>query len=215
MMYSSTGHIGVMIPQKTLKAVLASDDDENTVDRFIDLQRCMEGYFKRVLLIALRLQGAQYKASKKIAENNGLHLENLIDKALYLLHEPAVNNQVKVIRELEEKYSDFKILKDLFLKFTAVARNKYSHGAFAGFSNEQLFLLCHVNRSFFKEFENVLSTEFGNSVFNEPKDWGAKKGAYKEIEEVRDELNVGINPKTLLDESEVKEKLEDTPYAIP
>lgn len=75
--------------------------------------------------------------------------------------------------------------------------------------------MCHVNKSFFREFENLLMNEYGHSAFDKPGDWGAKRGVNETIEKSAKRLGLGKILDQPLSLQVVKNKLFSTNYAKP
>ncbi|WP_291319354.1 hypothetical protein [Desulfonatronospira sp.] len=75
--------------------------------------------------------------------------------------------------------------------------------------------LCHVNKSFFREFEILLKKEYGYSAFDKPGKWGAKRGLNEEIEKSANRLGLGKILEKPLGLQAVKNRLAGTSYAKP
>ena len=105
-------------------------------------------------------------------------------------------------------------MKGLFSDFSSHFRNRFAHGAVGDFSNQDLIqCLCHVDRSFYRAFEELLRGEYGKSAFDKPGEWGAKKGADEDIDNSIERLglNTRIRSKPMKVE-DVERKLADTNY---
>lgn len=177
-----------MISVKKLQTALST---KSTSEDFFKTHRYLEGYIKRVFLIGLRLQGVQYDNSVKIVDGTYLHTGALIEKVLHVLSCNA-GTQRDTILKLNAAHADFFKLKELFLKFTAPYRNRLAHGTIEELKDQELVdWLCHINRAFFKEFEKMLQSEFGQSAFDEPGAWGAKRGIAEAIEVTVKKLDLG------------------------
>jgi len=106
-------------------------------------------------------------------------------------------------------------LKELFLKFTVPYRNRLAHGTIEELTDQELVeWLCHINRSFFEEFEKMLKSEFGQSAFYEPGAWGAKRGISEEIEGTVKKLRLGSIVPVPMQLSAVKKAVAGTSYAF-
>jgi hypothetical protein len=204
-----------MISLTQLKIGLTSRKVRYVSSEFFDIHRYTEAYIKRILFISLRLNEVKYEESRKIIESTYLNTANLIEKVLFLIDQSG-NKQQKVVNELKERYKDFFTLKELLLKFSSKYRNWLAHGTIDELKNPELInYLCHVNKSFFNEFEILLKHEYGHSAFDMPRDWGAKRGKDEDIEESAKRIGLG----RILDQpmalKVVKNRLMSTNYAKP
>ena len=204
-----------MISLSQLKTVLDANPKPSGSEDFLRLHRYLEGYIKRVMLIGLRLNRVQYENSRKIVESTYINTANLIDKVLVLLDQSGRKHK-KVITGLKKTYGGFFELKDLLLKFTFVYRNRLAHGTIGELKDQNLLdYLYHVNRSFYKEFEQLLKKEYRHSAFERPRDWGAKNGIQEKIENTVKRLRLGSLVKDPMPLSQVIVKLGKTAYAKP
>ncbi len=181
-----------MISLKKLKEkLLSNQSSEFKPSEFLLLHRYSEAYLKRVLLIGLRLRGAQYESSKKIVENTYLTTKALIPKCMVLLMRDGTK-QKDVEKMLLSKYPDFIDLQNLFLEFTSKYRNILAHGLIDEIKDAELLdTLCLTNKRFIQCFERVLQSEFGHSAFDTPKCWGAIRGLAEDIEKTVSRLRLG------------------------
>jgi len=175
----------------------------------------MEGYIKRVFLIGLRLNGVQYNNSVKIVEGTYINTRVLIEKVLFLLN-GADGKQKQLISKLKIAHPEYFKLNELFLKFAAPYRNRLAHGTIEELKDQELVKwLCHINRSFFKEFEALLQKEFGHSAFDVPGQWGAKRGASEKIEDTVKKLKLGSLVSDPMHLTAVQRSLVGTIYEAP
>jgi hypothetical protein len=204
-----------MISLTQLKSGLSSQRVSYDSSEFFDIHRNIEAYIKRILLIGLRLNGIKYKEATTIVESTYINTAKLIEKVLFLLDQ-SKSNQQQVIIELKIKHKEFFVLKELLLKFSSKYRNWLAHGTISELKHPELIrYLCHINKSFFKEFESLLKIEHGNSAFDKPRDWGAKRGVDEEIGTSAKRLGLGKildQPMTL---QAVKKLLTGINYAKP
>lgn len=204
-----------MISLKQIKSDLSSRKVNCSSAEFFNIHRNIEAYIKRILLISLRINGVKYKDATTIVESTYINTANLIEKVLFLLDQSQLKQQ-QVISEMKKKYKDFFVLKELLLKFSSKYRNWLAHGTIGELKDPELIrYLCHVNKSFFREFENLLQREYGNSAFDKPGDWGAKRGKDEEIEKSAKRLGLGKILEQPLSLKVVKNKLENTSYEGP
>jgi len=202
-----------MISLSQLKTVLEGNPEPPGSERFLRLHRYLEGYIKRVMLIGLRLKGVQYENSRKILEITYINTANLIDKVLVLLDQSDSKHNA-VIKNLRKTHWAFFELKDLVLKFTSVYRNRLVHGTIGELKDQGLIdYLYHVDRSFYREFEQLLKSEYGHSAFERPGDWGAKNGIQEKIENTVKRLALGSLVKEPMSLRQVIVKLDKTAYA--
>jgi hypothetical protein len=204
-----------MISLKKIKSDLSSRKVNYDSPEFFDIHRSIEAYIKRILLISLRIKGIKYKESTVIVERTYISTADLIEKVLFLLDQSS-SKQAEVVGELKKRYKDFFVLKELLLKFSSKFRNLLAHGTIGELKDPELIrYLCHVNKSFYQEFENLLKKEYGHSAFDKPGDWGAKRGVDEEIEKSAKRLRLGKILNQPLSLETVKNKLADTKYAKP
>lgn len=197
-----------------LKTGLTSNKTDYDSTDFFNLHRYLEAYLKRILLIALRINKVKYKESQKIVESTYLNTASLIEKVLFLL-DPSENKQNVVIHNLQSRHKSFFILYELLIKFSSKYRNRLAHGTIEELKDKELInLLCHVNKSFFEEFENILQIEHGHSAFEQPKEWGAVRGADENISDTAKRLNLGKILVQPLSIATVKNKLSNTKYSV-
>lgn len=204
-----------MISLKQLQSGLSSRKVNYNSSEFFDVHRYIEAYVKRVLLISLRLNDIKYKEATTIVESTYLNTAKLIEQVLFLLDRSSTK-QIQVIANLKKKYKDFFELKELVLKFSSKYRNWLAHGTIDELKDPELVrYLCHVNKSFFKEFENLLKNEYGHSAFDKPGDWGAKRGLTETIEKSANRVGLGKILDQPLSLQVVKNRLSGTNYAKP
>jgi len=202
-----------MILIKKLRLNLNSEKDLYTSIDFFNLHRYLEAYIKRVFLISLRLQGVRYDTSRKIVDHGFIPIGQMLAKSIIMLDRTERSAQT-VMRALKQQHADFFVLKGLFSEFSSHFRNRFAHGAVGDFSNQELIqCLCHVDRSFYQEFEKLLGAEYGKSAFEKPGEWGAKNGADEDVAYSLERLglNTRIRSKPMKVE-DVERKLADTNY---
>jgi len=199
---------------KRLKSGLSPSKTTYDSSDFFNLHRYIEAYLKRVLLIGLRLNKVKYEESRKIVGSTYLNTAALIEKALFLL-DSSKEKQSIVLRHLKSNHEDFFIISDILIKFSSKYRNRLAHGTIEELKNQELIkLLCHVNESFFKEFESLLEFEYGHSAFDQPRDWGATRGTDENITASASRLKLGKILPEPLSMVTVKNKLNNTAYKV-
>lgn len=204
-----------MISPTVLKSKLDSQNVSYVSSDFLSYHKHLEAYLKRVLLIGLRLNGLKYDDSETVIERTFVRAPNLIDKVLFLVDQSNFGQQ-KVISRLSKKFVDFFVLKELFLEFTSTYRNLLSHGTISDLTDPELIkLLCHVDKSFYLAFEDLLRIKHGHSAFEKPGDWGAERGTDKIIETFAESLGLGkfLDPPLTL--TVVERKLANTKFPTP
>ena len=171
-----------MMPIKKLQSGLSPEKDLYTSDDFFHLHRHVEAYIKRVFLIGLRLNSIRYEPSRQIVDHGFIPIREMLAKSVVML-DPARRSARTVTRDLKLRHADFFVLKGLFLDFSSHFRNRFAHGTVGEFRSHDLVrCLCHVDRSFYEAFEQLLGVEYGRSAFDKPGEWGAKKGLAEDIE---------------------------------
>lgn len=204
-----------MISTKQLKTILEASPQTLSSDDFFRLHRYLEGYVRRVMLIGLRLNGVQYDNSRKVVESTYINTANLIEKVLVLLDQSGKKHKA-VIAKLKKEHTGFFELKELVIKFSSVYRNRLAHGTIGELKDqEKIDYLYYVDRSFYKAFEQLLNQEYGHSAFEQPGDWGAKRGTQEQIEKTIKKLNLGKLVKEPMSLNQVKSKLNSAGYAKP
>jgi len=204
-----------MISLKQLQQAMAPQKAQCNSHDFLNLHRYTEAYVKRVLLIGLRVNGVKYKESGKIVESTFSPTASLVEKTLFLLDQSG-GKHGEVIQQLKVKYATFFELNYLLTKFSAKYRNWLAHGTIDELKNEELINhLCHVNKSFMHEFENLLMTEHGHSAFDKPSDWGAKRGIPELIEKSAKRLGLGKILDAPLTLSVVQNRLVKIGHTLP
>jgi len=195
-----------------IKSGLSSRKKNYSSSEFFDLHRYIEAYIKRILLIGLRLNGIKYKQSTIIVESTYLNTANLIEKVLFLLDQSDSKQNI-IIEKLKKNHVDFFVLKELLIKFSSKYRNWLAHGTIIELKDTELInYLCHVNKSFFKEFEKLLKIEFSHSAFEKPGDWG---GMEEDIETAAKRLGLGKILDKPLTLQTVINRLSNTIYEKP
>lgn len=204
-----------MISPSQLKNVLSSNSASSNGRFFFQTHIHLEGYVKRVMLIGLRLHGVRYDNAIKVVDSTFINTANLIEKVLFLINQSG-KNQAQILNSLKARFPEFFVLKDVVLNFSAIYRNRLAHGTISELKDQEMIdLLCHVNQSFFKSFEELLNSEYGRSAFDKPSDWGAVPGSMETIEKTVTRLKLGTLVKKPLVLNEVKLRLAGTRYAKP
>ena len=163
-------------------------------------------------MIGLRLKGVQYNNAVKIIEGTYINTGSLIEKVLFLLNQTG-GKQQQVITSLKNSHPEFFQMNELVLKFTAPYRNRLAHGTIEELKDQKLVnWLCHINRSYFKEFESLLQKEFGHSAFEAPGKWGAKRGVQEQVEDTVKNLKLGSIISEPISLSSVQKSLRGTGY---
>lgn len=180
-----------MISPSQLNAVLGDSTLPRTAESFIHLHRHLEGYFKRVMLIGLRLHGAQYKTATAIVDTIHINAKDQIEKALVLL-EVSPRKHQQILGEIKHDHQSVFMFIKLFTEFSSRFRNRLAHGVLDEIRDEvSLDLLFRVDQGLFLELESMLKTRHGHSALDKPNKWGAKPGTKDNIESLVDELKLG------------------------
>jgi len=144
-----------MISTSQIRKVLLSSSARNSGSFFFQTHINIEGYVKRVMLIGLRLHGVRYDNARKVVDSTYINTANLVEKVLFLIDQSG-RNQTQVISDLKTKFPEFFTLKDIVINFSSIYRNRLAHGTISELKDQEMIdLLCHVNQSFFKSFEEL------------------------------------------------------------
>ncbi len=177
---------------------------EIKTEEFIKTHRAVEGYLKRLLLIGLRLKGMKYKQAQKTISNTFLKNVDLSHKCVQLIDSAKS-------KTFWTAHADLKILRNLFLEFSSIYRNKVEHAVIAEIRDEQLLkLLMYVNISFLSAFEKVLKAEFDKSAFSPPTEWGARRSTKTFSETEIAQLRLGSQTRPPKNPDEVINQLNQT-----
>jgi len=138
--------------------------------------------FRRLLLIGLRLKGLQYNDAVHISEN---YYEGMGEKFIKRVIEYCGIDYQELIR-----FGDYKILQDLFVKFTKRHRNRLMHGVALTYTDEKMLeLLISIDKRLILELEAFFAQKKKLSFFDPPKKWGAGKVKEKaDIDKICKEL---------------------------
>lgn len=205
-----------MISNPQIQQVLSTRNSGTEVADFLKIHTHMEAYLRRILLIALRLNGADYEVAREIASKRQFNIEYLTEAVITYLAKTKAPSEKKVKNRIKQNHPDLAKLRKLFLGFTACLRNQIAHGTREKVGGEQVHkLACHVDQSYYTEFERMLLSVFKHSAFEKPGAWGAKQGHLKTVEQVRDGLGLefrnAIAPKGM---TQVLNVLQRTQYQI-
>ena len=202
-----------MIPLENLKSVLEDREPVLSTESFLRLHRHLEGYFKRVLLISLRIRGVKYKPAVRVVESANISVMSQIEKAIYLLDVSAGSRKLS-IRLAEAQFPQLFVLKRLFKEFSAPFRNQVSHGVIDNFTDfATMSALFRVDFGLYRAFEDMLRVKYGRSAFDQPKAWGARPGKQGDPEEITNRLGLGNPNPEPIETSLVEAALAGNQYA--
>jgi len=167
-----------MISLKRFKEVFNSSKISD--DYFLNLHFLTEAYFKRLLMIGLRINGVDYKTAKSTIEALKGGSKNLLKVVKKFISEYCNIN-------IRKEYSDYERLRHFYINFSVELRNGRVHGNIDSIKNEEyLKLLICIDKLFIKKFEEILKKEKGLSAFNTPREWGAKMVRKKDEKKARE-----------------------------
>lgn len=192
-----------MIVLAECRSVLSSIEISDNY--FLKQHFYMEGYLKRLLFIGLRLNSVQYKMAQDVIAAYHEPLEKMIERAWSLSgfdYKHDVSN-----------YGNYKSLEIYFVKFTAKYRNYRVHGVYDKIKDDELLeLLITINFRYFNICNSYINSKGRPSVFNEPKDWGAKKGLQENMAQVYSRLLNNIKPKVeIYTKEDIRKWLNENP----
>ncbi len=180
-----------MISPKQLITVLSDSNQPRTTESFIRVHRHLEGYFKRVMLIGLRIHGVQYETATRIIDSVHMHAIAQIEKAIVLL-DGTSRKHSDVINEAKRNNNAVFVLVELFQNFSALFRNRLAHGVIDEVRDPAtLNTLFDVDLWLFNEFESMLKKKYCRSGFDRPNEWGAKPGRKESIDSIITRLKLG------------------------
>ena len=199
-----------MINLKNLKKIINESPQQLETKDFIIIHKSVEGYFRRLLLIGLRLNDVKYKTSLDVIKMSYLCNKDLLKKIVGLI---SLNNNTLI--DFENQNPDFQKLEELFFDFTSIYRNRIIHGVDERIYDEVILKYCYyIDKFFLKEFEATLSLFDYNSGFDTPKTWGANRVVNSEsINNVIRRLNLGKITKEPKGINSVKNILNSTKYS--
>jgi hypothetical protein len=180
-----------MISPSALRDILGAPNPSKTTDSFIQVHRHLEGYFKRVLFIGLRINGAQYSTGQVIISSAHMDVQSQITKAIELVDRRS-DCHSKIIEATKAKYKSLFTLIELFQNFSARFRNRLAHGVISEIRDPAILeSLIRVDQLLFMEFEAMLMAEYGHSALQAPKDWGARRGTKESADSLIKRLKLG------------------------
>lgn len=183
--------VTTMISPSALRDILGAPNPPKTTDSFIQVHRHLEGYFKRVLFIGLRINGAQYSTGQAIIHSVHMDVTSQITKAIALVDRRS-DSHGKIIDAAKTKYKSLFTLIELFQNFSARFRNRITHGIVTEIRDSAILeSLIRVDQLLFMEFEAMLMAEHGHSALQMPKDWGARRGTKESTDSLIKRLNLG------------------------
>lgn len=160
----------------------------NTVD-FMQMHIAVESYLKRVLFIALRSKGVNYKYCQEVIKSSFLTNDKLFDKVIILL------DKLKSSETYINDTFNFNILFDLFKNFSSVYRNKVVHGVIPEINDMEVLKYCIlINKNLIIKIEESLSSVYGNQALEELKNWKFERNQANEnisVENIIRKYNLG------------------------
>lgn len=180
-----------MISPGQLNAVLGVLAPPKNAETFIRLHRHLEGYFKRIMLIGLRLHGAQYKTAALIVDTIHMNASAQIEKALVLL-EVSSRKHLEILNDIKRDHQSVFALIKLFTDFSSRYRNRLAHGVIDEIRDDLVLdLLFRVDQGLFLECESMLKARHGHSAMDQPNAWGARRGTEEDLESLVNRLSLG------------------------
>ncbi len=134
----------------------------------VTTEMAVERYFNRLYLIALRLKGLNYNQATEVVKGQLNEVNQIFAVTMTtLLGE-------KRYEEFIRNHGSIQGMKRLFENYSVPKRNRLMHGKAGSFGDKAIKLCIMINVNYMREVEKYLKKEFGHSVFDSPKDWGAK-----------------------------------------
>ena len=194
---------------KDIKKIVELIPNNVTTDNFIDIHKAVEGYIRRLLLIGLRVNDVSYKVAQQVIKGSYLNNRVLIEKTIKL-----ITKGTKEISDFENSNNDLEILKNLFLEFTSIYRNRVVHGIYKTINDQTVLNYCYyIDKYLIIEFEQTLLLLNYKSAYDTPTDWGAVRGTSTEsFDQVISRLKLGSllrPPKGII---AVKNQISKTKY---
>lgn len=160
-----------MINLSNLKTLIANKPVNPTTDDFIKIHKGVEGYFRRLIFIGLRINGVKYQKCQEVIALSYLTNRPLVTKAIDL-----ITGHKKTISDFEKSNQDFKVFLNLFFTFTSVYRNRIVHGVDEKIYDQTILKYCYyIDNYLIDEFEDTFKKLRFPSAFDCPRDWSAKR----------------------------------------
>lgn len=166
---------------KRLERLLSKDKDLKieriVISDFLELHKDIEGYFRRLLYISLRLKGLSDDFSKKITSRCSLNSNEVLTKSFDLISQKKtnLNGEKMTYKSIEDKYDRFKTLFRYYKNYSSRYRNLYLHGIIENIGDVEIRLSYIVEKKLLLEIENILKKEYGKSATDKPTSWGATR----------------------------------------
>ena len=173
-----------MISLKLSKDIL--NDATISDKQALDVHICVEGYFKRLLFIGLRLNEVQYETARQVIERYwSRSLKELIKKAW---------NTSGVGYDTAKQYDGYREVERYVTTFTAYYRNQRVHGGRDEIEDQRLLVaMIDVDKEIIRVSERICQATVGCSAFQKPGRWGAKRGRIEDIAAVLQRFNLREN----------------------
>lgn len=199
---------------KRLEKLLSKDleIERINISDFLELHKDIEGYFRRLLYISLRLKGLSDDFSKKITSRCTLNSNEVLTKSFDFIGQKKtnINGEKMTSKSIEDKYDRFKTLFRYYKNYSTRYRNLYLHGIVENIGEDEIRLSYIVEKKLLLEIEKILKREYGKSAKDTPTNWGAtrinkSKNAPENMVKKMKELKLGemgdtpVTKKTLKD----------------
>ena len=112
-----------MVNLKRLKDLFSNPPQDFTTKTFIEIHEGVEAYFRRLLIIGLRLNQVQYNTSIEVIRRLWTNNPDLLKNLIYL-----ISFRSKSLNDFQQSNPDFKELLELFFDFTSRYRNLIVQG---------------------------------------------------------------------------------------
>jgi len=157
------------------------EQNEISDQYFLNLHFYVEGFLKRLLFIGLRLSDVQYKAAQDAITKYHEPLPLMIQKAFILSGFDYKNGLCK--------FKDYKKIEEYFIGFSSKYRNYRVHGILDTLKDEELIeMLITIDKLYISIIVEFIKSNNKPSVFDKPKDWGAKVAKKKSMEDIFDNI---------------------------
>lgn len=162
------------------------NDATITDKQALDIHICVEGYFKRLFFIGLRLHEVQYVTAQQVMQRYwSRSLKELMKKAW---------DVSGIGYDGATKYSGYLEVERFVTTFSAHYRNQRVHGSQDEITDQRLLAaIIGVDKEIVRVSEQICEVTVGCSAFDKPGRWGAGRGRTEEVADVFQRLELREN----------------------
>jgi hypothetical protein len=185
-----------------------------TVQDVIAAHRSVEQYVRRVFFIALRINSVQYQTAEDLQTLVRNYDVKALETAWKVLTQHPDFEHISP-EKLIEKHADLAILLNLWTDYATPLRYRLSQNFDEAERAAAFRTTWHICQSLITELERVTKAEFGHSIFDSPKNWGAKTiNTPETLESITQRLGLEALFAAPIDLQKVKKQLSKTAYSL-